>query len=239
MIYNVKIENFEGPMDLLLYFIKRDELDIYDIPISNITKKFIDVINEWDKLDITLAGEFILMASDLMRIKVKMILPTKGDDIEEAIDPRKELMYQLIQYKKFRAAADMLNKLRRKRIRYFTRPNLREKSSVTIPVQYALSNDFKLFDLAKVFKDLVDRIPSLTKLEVGRDPINLKIQKKDVLRLFDGEGKLTFGNLMTRVKTRYELILYLLIIMELIKNGFCKVNQDIIFGEIEFNLLNT
>ena len=240
MIYNVKIENFEGPMDLLLYFIKRDELDIYDIPISNITEKFIDVINQWDKLDVAVAGEFIVMASTLMRIKVKMILPIKqNDDMGEIIDPREELMYQLIQYRKFRDAADMLNKFRRKRIRYFTRPNLEKKSSDMIPAQYSFPNDIKLFDLAKVFKEILDRIPIITKLEVDRDPINLKVQKKDVLRLFDGEGKLTFENLISKIKTRYELILYFLVIMELIKNGFCKVNQNIIFGKIEFNLLHT
>jgi segregation and condensation protein A len=240
MIYNVKVKNFEGPMDLLLYFIKRDELDIYDIPISNITEKFIDVIGQWDKQDLAVAGEFIVMASVLMRIKVKMILPIKkNDDFGEIIDPRKELMHQLIQYKKFRAAADILDKLRRKRISYFTRPTLKKKSTGMIPVQYAISKDIKLFDLAKVFKEILDGMTNLTKLEVDRDSINSKIQKMDVLRLFDGEGKLTFENLISVIKSRYELILYFLVIMELIKEGFCTVNQNIIFGKIELNLLNT
>ena len=239
MIYNIKIENFEGPMDLLLYFIKKDELDIYDIPISNITEKFIDVINQLDKLDIALAGEFIVMASALMRIKIKMILPTKqSDDLSETIDPRKELMHKLIQYKRFRDAANMLSELRSKRVRYFTRPTLDEKTFDKIPMKYNLIRDVKLFDLAKVFKEVIDRTQGNTKLEVNKD-LNIKIKMEDILRLFDGEGKLTFKSLMLSANSRYELILYFLLIMELIKNGICSVNQYITFGKIEFSLLNT
>ena len=239
MIYNVKIENFEGPMDLLLYFIKRDELDIYDIPISNITEKFIDVIDQWNKLDIAVAGEFIVMASTLMRIKIKMILPTKqNDDLSETIDPRKELIHKLIQYKRFSDAANMLSELRSERVRYFTRPNLEEKTSDRIPMKYNFIRDVKLFDLAKVFKEVMDRTQGITKLEVNKD-LNIKIRREDILRLFDGEGKLTFKSLMLSTNSRYELILYFLFIMELIKNGICSVNQYITFGKIEFNLLNT
>ena len=238
MIYNVKIENFEGPMDLLLYFIKRDELDIYDIPISNITEKFIDVIDQWNKLDIAVAGEFIVMASALMRIKIKMILPTKqNDDLSETIDPRKELIHKLIQYKRFSDAANMLSELRSERTRYFTRPNLEEKTSDRIQIKYTLKKDVKLFDLAKIFKDVLDRMQGFTKIEVHKD-LNLKIRRKDILSLFDGEGKLTFKSLMLSIKSRHKLILYFLFIMELIKKGVCSVNQDRTFGKIEFNLLN-
>ena len=238
-MYKVQLNNFEGPIDLLLYFIRRDELDIYDIPISNITEKFIDVINQSDKLDIALAGEFIVMASALMRIKIKMILPIKqNDDLSETIDPRKELMHKLIQYKRFRDAANMLSELRSKRVRYFTRPKLDEKTSDRIPMKYNLIRDVKLFDLAKVFKEVIDKTQGIINLEVNKD-LNIKIKMEDILRLFDGEGKLTFKSLMLSTNSRYELILYFLFIMELIKNGICSVNQYITFGKIEFNLLNT
>ena len=100
MAYQVHLENFEGPLDLLLYFIRRDELDIYDIPISKITKEFMDVIEEWKKMNLSIAGEFIVMASTLMRIKAKMLIPrTEIDEDGEIIDPRAELMEQLIDYK--------------------------------------------------------------------------------------------------------------------------------------------
>ena len=89
MSYKIQLEKFEGPLDLLLYFIKRDELDIYDIPISKITEDFIDTINEWKRLNLVVAGDFIVMASTLMRIKAKMMIPRKELDEEGVIiDPR-------------------------------------------------------------------------------------------------------------------------------------------------------
>ena len=99
-------------MDLLLYFIRRDELDIYDIPIAKITKDFIAVIEEWKRANIVLAGDFIVMASTLMRVKAKMMLPRPElDEDGEIIDPREELMQQLIDYKRFRDASDMLKRM--------------------------------------------------------------------------------------------------------------------------------
>ena len=112
MIYKVQLKNFEGPLDLLLYFIRRDELDIYDIPIAKITKDFIAVIEEWKRANLVLAGDFIVMASTLMRVKAKMMLPRPElDEDGEIIDPREELMQQLIDYKRFRDASDILKKM--------------------------------------------------------------------------------------------------------------------------------
>ena len=112
MIYKVQLKNFEGPLDLLLYFIRRDELDIYDIPIAKITKDFIAVIEEWKRANLVLAGDFIVMASTLMRVKAKMMLPRPElDEDGEIIDPREELMQQLIDYKRFRYASDILKKM--------------------------------------------------------------------------------------------------------------------------------
>ena len=97
MAFQVKLKNFQGPMDLLLYFIRRDELDIYDIPIASITKEFIEVIDEWKRLNMLVAGEFIDMASILIRIKAKMLIPRPEiDEDGEIIDPREELMQKLI-----------------------------------------------------------------------------------------------------------------------------------------------
>ena len=102
MSYRIHLENFEGPLDLLLYFIRRDELDIYDIPISKITKDFIEVIEKWKQLNMVIAGDFIVMASTLMRVKAKMMIPRPElDEDGDIIDPRAELMQQLIDYKRF------------------------------------------------------------------------------------------------------------------------------------------
>ena len=109
-MFNIRLENFEGPLDLLLYFIKRDKIDIYDIPITEITNEYIQVIDEAKKLDVSVAGEFLFMASMLLRIKTQMLLPRQID--EEGLDiddPRIDLVAQLIEYKKYR---DLAHKLR-------------------------------------------------------------------------------------------------------------------------------
>ena len=122
MNYKIQLEKFEGPLDLLLYFIRRDELDIYDIPISKITEDFISTINEWKRLNLVIAGDFIVMASTLMRIKAKMMIPRKELDEEgDIIDPRTELMQKLIDYKRFRNAADILSSMAIQRGRHFKR----------------------------------------------------------------------------------------------------------------------
>ena len=106
MTYKIQLENFDGPLDLLLYFIRRDELDIYDIPIAKITKDFIGIVEEWKRLNLLIAGDFIVMASTLMRIKAKMMIPRPEiDDDGEIIDPRSELIQQLIDYRRYRNAA--------------------------------------------------------------------------------------------------------------------------------------
>ena len=100
-MYKIQLHNFEGPIDLLLYFIRRDELNIYDIPIAKITKQFIDAVEQWERMHLHVAGDFIVMASTLMRIKAKLLLPRPEiDDHGEIIDPRTELVQQLVEYKR-------------------------------------------------------------------------------------------------------------------------------------------
>ena len=154
MSYRIHLENFEGPLDLLLYFIRRDELDIYDIPISKITKDFIEVIEKWKQLNMVIAGDFIVMASTLMRLKAKMLIPRPElDEDGDIIDPRAELMQQLIDYKRFRDAAEMLD-------------TMADNTSNSIPRQFqqeipnldgedlgTLLRDVTLYDLARVFKE--------------------------------------------------------------------------------------
>ena len=109
-MFTVKLENFEGPLDLLLYFIKRDKIDIYDIPISKITKDFFDYISMLNQLNIEVGGDFIYIASLLMRIKSRMLLPREKNELEEEIDPRTDLVSKLIEYKKFKEISQKLSK---------------------------------------------------------------------------------------------------------------------------------
>ena len=235
MSYKIQLEKFEGPLDLLLYFIKRDELDIYDIPISKITEDFITTINEWKRLNLVVAGDFIVMASTLMRIKAKMMIPRKELDEEGVIiDPRTELMQKLIDYKRFRNAADILRRMALVRSRHFKRDITNSK--VSNDINEGLDHFFKdvsLFDLATLFKNAMDDMPILSPFELNKESVKLEKQKELILSYFDGEGKLSFNNLISILKSRLEVIVTFLAILDLVKEGSCTLYQSNVFSEIQ------
>ena len=130
-MYKIKLENFEGPLDLLLFFIKRDELDIYDIPISYITEEFMSYINLMEELDLEIAGDFILMASTLMQIKARMLLPKEIDEKGEEIDPRAELVNALLEYKRYKEMSEELSisEAQQRKVNYRGNYNSDEKTN--------------------------------------------------------------------------------------------------------------
>ena len=233
MTYKIQLEKFEGPLDLLLYFIRRDELDIYDIPISKITEDFIETINEWKRLNMLIAGEFIVMASTLMRIKARMMIPrVELDEDGDIIDPRTELMQQLIDYKRFRNAADLLNNMAEERSQYYTRKldmQIKDDGDENLD---SFFKDVSLFDLAKLFKNAMDSRPVLSPFELNKEPIKLEKQKELILGYFDGDGKLSFNNLLGILKSRMEVIVTFLAILDLVKEGTCTVHQANVFSDI-------
>ena len=234
MSYRIHLENFEGPLDLLLYFIRRDELDIYDIPISKITKDFIEVIEKWKQLNMVIAGDFIVMASTLMRVKAKMMIPRPElDEDGDIIDPRSELMQQLIDYKRFRDAAEMLD-------------TMADNTSNSIPRQFqqeipnldgedlgALLRDVTLYDLARVFKEAMENRPMISQFELNRESVRLEKQKEFIFKHFDGEGRLRFKTLINKLKSRIQVIVTFLAILDLVKEGVCTIDQQNVFGDIE------
>ena len=235
MIYKIQLEKFEGPLDLLLYFIKRDELDIYDIPISKITKDFISTINEWKRLNLMVAGEFIVMASTLMRIKARMMIPrVEVNEEGENIDPRTELMQRLIDYKRFRDASDILNRMALENNKQFKRQSIlsiiSKKDDEGLD---AFFKDVSLFDLARLFKNVMDEKPVLSPFELNKEPIKLEKQKELILNYFDGEARLSFNSILCNLKTRLEVIVTFLAILDLVKEGACAVYQADIFSDIQ------
>ncbi len=240
MTFQVKLQNFQGPMDLLLYFIRRDELDIYDIPIAKITHEFIQVIEEWKRLNMIVAGEFIDMASILMRIKAKLLIPRPEiDEDGEIIDPRIELMQKLIDYKRYRDAAGMLGSLADQKSQNFSRQfnQILPRSNVDEIEQ--LFKDVTLYDLARVFKKTIENRPVITQFELNREPVKLEQQKEIIFRYFDGDGRLKFSNLLKHLKTRMELIVTFLAILDLVREGICNLEQLNVFGDIELVYLGT
>lgn len=240
MSYRVQLENFEGPLDLLLYFIRRDELDIYDIPIARITKDFIDAIEEWKRLNLLVAGDFIVMASTLMRVKAKMLIPRPElDDDGEIIDPRTELMQQLIDYKRFRNAAEMLDGLAFDRSHVVSRQFVQEIQTIEGNEIGSILRDVTLYDLARVFKQAMENRPVMSQFELIREPVRLEEQKKFLFKFFDGDGRLKFSTLLKELETRMEIIVTFLAILDLIREGSCRFEQNDIFDEIELIHLGT
>ena len=234
MSYQVNLNNFQGPLDLLLFFIRRDELDIYDIPISSITSEFVSVIKEWEQMNMVVAGEFIDMASLLMRIKVKLLIPRPDLDEEgENIDPRDELIQKLVEYKRYRDAAEMLKTLGKAKkqlfVRQFKQVHLIENDDNLGDI----FGDVSLYDLAKTFKIAMENRPVISQFELTREPIQLEKQKEFLIKFFDGDGKLKFSSLLEKIRNRVEIIVTFLAILDLVREGVCTLNQNNIFGDIE------
>ena len=233
-MYKVQLNNFEGPIDLLLYFIRRDDLNIYDIPISKITKEFIRTLEEWKQVHLHVAGDFIVMASTLMRIKAKLLLPRlelNGDG--EIMDPRTELIHQLIEYNRYKEAADLLKNLSMNRELNFSRQLSNLVSDEHLKNEENILIDISLFDLGKVFKNLIDNMPVVSQFELSREPVKLEDQKTFLFKHFDGDGRLKFSTILTKLNTRMKVVVTFLAILDLVREGACNIVQDEIFGEIE------
>lgn len=159
--YQIKLEQFEGPFDLLLFFIERDELDIYNIPITKITNDFLDFIHQGERLNIELSSEFILFISTLMRIKAKMLIPRKELDAEgNEIDPRQELVNKILEYKKYKEASAKLAEMEEVRMLMFKRGNLQRELS-QIGEESGEGTEIQavtLFKLMKAFEKVIQKL---------------------------------------------------------------------------------
>src|SRR5262247_170159 len=167
--YRVKLEIFEGPLDLLLYLIKKDEIDIYDIPIARITEQYLAYLELMQELDISVAGDFLVMASTLIYIKSKMLLPPEPKvDGEEDLsdDPRAELIERLLEYQKFKSAAQML----------YSRGEIESACYTRGPLETDSSNpevSTTLFDLLRVFREVLKRAEAQIEMEIARDEMTI------------------------------------------------------------------
>jgi segregation and condensation protein A len=235
-MFNVKLDNFEGPLDLLLYFIKRDKIDIYDIPISKITKEYVDTINHAKKLNISVAGEFIFMASLLTRLKTRMLLPRRED--EEGLDiddPRVNLVDQLIQYKTFKKIANQLKIIQNNNKDLFYRPVDINSSDIRMNPNEFL-REVSLFDISKIFKEALSNVPITDSFDIHREKISLTEQKIFIIANFDEKGNLSLDKLIKKLKSKLEIIVTFLALLEMIRTAELVCKQKDIFGQIEMKL---
>ena len=236
-MFNIKIENFEGPLDLLLYFIKRDKIDIYDIPITQITNEYISVIDEAKKLDVSIAGEFLFMASMLLRIKTQMLLPRQiNDESLDIEDPRIDLVAQLLEYKKYKSIANKL-----KNLHFENKDSFFLNSSKVVYDQSPNASDFlnevTLYDISKIFKDAVNNAPTQDSFEIYRETVSLKDQQDFILQQFNNDKILSLKNLVKKLETKLEIIVTFLALLEMIKRSEIICSQKENFEDIEMKLI--
>lgn len=229
MTYQIKLPQFEGPFDLLLFFIERDELDVYNIPINKLIQDFLAYIHELEALDIELASEFILFVSTLMRIKAKMLLPRRElDAAGNEIDPRQELVDKILEYKRFKEASEEMAKLEAERLLVQKRGNIRSDLEVvseansegteiqTITV-YKLAQTFE--KVLKKFKDRTDKPQHV----VVKYNYSLEGQRAFLIDHVGKEGRVTFEGLFTQCQNRIHAIFTFLSMLELVQQHYLTI----------------
>ena len=231
MDYYVKVDNFEGPMDLLLFFIQRDKLNIYDIPIAHITKEFLDYMKMMDMMNIDLGGEFVYMATLLMKIKAKMLLPVSDDDEEQIEDPRTPLVQRLLEYQQYKKVSEDLQEQYESHSVHYPRGQEMEYYKQNGQFQEPLHN-LTLFTLSSIFKELINRLPDVNPYELHEEPIHLDEQIAFLIEEIDAVKRLNFKNLIPVLKTRLRIVVTFMAILEMLRTNQVIVEQDGPFGEI-------
>ena len=236
-MHKVEIDQFQGPLDLLLYFIRRDEIDINDIPIAKITAEYLQIVEDMKSMNLSVAGEFILMAATLMRIKSKMLLPRPDlDDLGEPIDPRTELVQQLIEYKKYKDIADNLSEKWEALSYQHERSLTQSIDDIEKEINYL--KEISVFELAKHFKEVMDRAPEINPYEVDLNTLDLSDKKQFILSSFDGRGILSFEHLLKSCKSKLEIVITFIALLDLVQQFKIAVFQSSLFEDIEIHLLS-
>ena len=235
--YKVNLDVFEGPLDLLLYLIRREELDIYDIPIEHVTSEYMKFINEAREMNLDIAGEFIVMAATLMVIKSRMLLPvdrrqSNEDGTEEWVDPRLDLVRQLIEYKKFKDAAIRLETMEALSANSFDYGGGRPKFEKTAADARGALANLDLYDLLTAFQEVLARANELPHEELKGSRFSVPEKMDVVLERARREGQVSFVALFAEDAPKGEIIVTFLALLELIRQHRVIVYQNAAFHEI-------
>jgi segregation and condensation protein A len=229
-LYQVQLEDvFEGPMDLLVHLIKKNELDIYDIPVALITEQYLQYVDWMKAMNVEFAGDFIVMASTLAQIKSRMLLPVHEGDDEEEEDPRLELTRPLLEYLQMKSVADQL----------VERNLLGEKTFIRNPSrdEFLTNPDDEfikigLFELIDAFQKMLDRIPDDHRVEMTTDEISVKDKISQIADILETKGSITFLELFSENPDRQEVIITFLAILEMVKLTLIRLVQNLNTGII-------
>jgi segregation and condensation protein A len=231
--YQVRIENFEGPLDLLLHLIKKNEINIYDIPIAMIAQQYLTYIEAMKDLNLTVAGEFLVMAATLLQIKSKMLLPVEetAEDDEDGPDPREELVRRLLEYKTFKEAARQLDTQERMWREIYSRPAVSHETSSESSDDAMLDN-IGLFDLVDALQTILNRNPGKKLLEIIPDNLTVRDRMNAILEALEGQESIGFEALFEASCHRLVIIVTFLALLELIRLRTVRVYQAESFGPI-------
>jgi segregation and condensation protein A len=233
MAYKVMLDIFEGPLDLLLYLIKKNEVDIYAIPIAVITDQYLEYLDLMKALNLDVVGEFLVMAATLTAIKSRMLLPPSEDEEEgdEGIDPRAELMEHLLEYQRYKEAAHQLKDRELLEKDIFTRIQS-EEQSLQVDKDTAVI-EVNLFDLVDALRKVIERKDLAGDfMEVTVEKISVKDKMVEILEKLKENQQITFQSLFDEITTKYEIIVAFLSILELMRLRAVKVFQVHPYGEI-------
>ncbi len=233
MSYKIHLDVFEGPVDLLLYFIKRDEINIYDIPITKITRDYLEYLDLMTTLNLQIAGEFVAMAAMLMRIKAQMLIPRIKEAVEneEMEDPRSELVQRLLEYRYFKEIGGELQKLEARHAGEFPRRPDWSYIDHDIQPEDALSH-VSLFDILNAFRQVMDRLPAdSVPHEVNVESTNITEQIDFIYSHLNREPRVNFSTLVRSIRSKVVLIVTVIAILELMRTQRVRVTQNGIFDD--------
>jgi segregation and condensation protein A len=233
MKYKIKLPYFEGPLDLLLFFVKRDELNIYDIPIAKITKEFLEYIHLMQMLDLEVASEFIVMASTLMQIKAKMLLPkpeVEGEEEEE--DPRAELARRLAEYKKFKELAIEFSKMEDEAGKFFYRGYFKNDARDYFEEDEEFLKDVSLFDLLTAFKRALEGARETVYHEIETQNYKVEDEMENILNRLKFKRKFSFNEIIDSYVEKARIIVAFLALLELARLKKIRISQEEVFGEL-------
>lgn len=215
-MYRISLSEFEGPLDLLLFFIKRDELDIYDIPIAHITKNFMEYLDAMQELNLEVAADFIYMASVLMSIKAKMLLPRPEmprGELDE-FDPRTELVQKLLEYKRFKEVSLGMQLLEEDRRQLFPRLTFEHIEANEIEDE---TKRLTLFDLIRAYQLVMKNMPKITVHEIKKIPVTIEQQTDFLLKKLDEQIQISFIKTIEEFAERITIVVTFLAILEMAK----------------------
>lgn len=227
--YRIRLEAFEGPLDLLLHLIEKNKIDIYDIPITVITEQYLDYLEQFKEFNLDVASEFIVMAATLLQIKSRILLPkvkpTVQETVEEEVDPRQELVERLVEYRKYKEASEMLDQMAHEQSRLFFRPPQK------LDFHYAPLESMDIGVLCAAFRMLM-AAHSETAAIVAKEKFSVKDKMNDILALVGRCKGIWFAHIFTSGSSKLEFIVTFLALLELIKLKKIIIEQKYSFAPI-------